>query len=188
MIGSSAQNQGYLAFLSYSRADDKWFRDVAHCVHQTIADLASAARARDGIDRADVFWDRTELPPNGPLPDHLARAIEVSEFFVALVGRGYVQSRWCRFELEAFRERFPREAEALSRIFAIVLEGEALGQPDLPPGLGDESLQSRFYNADTGEPFEHFAVDVYGTLCPSPLLVRTLRGIVTRMVECLDER
>lgn len=175
----------YLVFLSYSRADNGWFIDVAPCVQQTLTELAIAASVRIGVDVAGVFWDQEDMPPNGPLPEHLRIALQGSEFLVALVGQGYAGSEWCRFELDEFMSRFTDDSERCARIFPFVLEREALTHPSLPGALTDDNLHVRFFDEQSGATHEHFVVDVGGTRHASPLLVRTLRSVVARMMDHL---
>lgn len=175
----------YLAFMSYSRADNLWFIDVAPCIQQTLSELAMAASVRAGVRATRIFWDQGDMPPNGPLPDHLRAALQRSEFFVAILGCGYARSRWCRFEFEEFMSRFADDTEGLARIFSLVLEREALTHSELPDALSDDNLHVRFFDEQSGATYEHFVVDVGGTRHASPLLVRELRCVVAQMVDKL---
>ena len=88
----------YDVFVSYARVNDHsgWVR----CFTQRLqAVLNEKLRGQ-----SDIFFDRSELPPNQQLTPTIRDAVGSSATLIAVLSDGYLASEWCREELRLFLE------------------------------------------------------------------------------------
>jgi|GEM_PF-6375311 len=110
-------------FISYAVVDDKkpagvetgWVTNLVRSLDTQL----SQEIGRDG--RLDAFWDRQDLQRNLPLEAKIREALQSTACFVLVLTQGFLESDWCRCELQWFREAAARQQRSDSRIFVVDL-------------------------------------------------------------------
>lgn len=147
-------------FISYAHVDDQvvpgadlgWI-SYLHRVLKPRLERALGERCR-------IWFDQSALRGNHAVTPEIARELERSATFVAVVSRGYMVSDWCRRELEIFRKN--GSSASTGRIFAIDLQGAQRHEMALL-GLGDLKAYRFWYKDDTNE-----RIRTYGDPQPDP--------------------
>ena len=120
--------QHFTAFISYRHAspDDK----VARWLHSAIETyrIPASVQKQTGMKKMGrCFRDEEELPLSPDLGDDIERALDGSDWLVAVCTPRYLESKWCMRELEYFAGRKGRE-----HILAVLADGRpAESFPDL---------------------------------------------------------
>jgi hypothetical protein len=129
-------------FLSYARVDNATAEgDPSRgWVSQFHRHLEVALSKKVGrLDAIRIWRDTREIPGNKLFDKTIQDAVEQSAVFVALTSRGYLESVYCREELEAFVRSATHDAVGLAagdnyRIFNVLLNNVARGE--WPTGFG----------------------------------------------------
>ncbi|MBL8287246.1 MAG: TIR domain-containing protein [Rubrivivax sp.] len=122
MINSLAQSQ-YTAFISYAHADDvRCHRWVSFFAEELQRGLEAVMR---GVALPPVHLSGDNGPVAGVLGPELRERIDRSFAFVVVVHDNYVQSDWCRQELEYFCQRFGEEG-CRERLYVLALSEPAV--------------------------------------------------------------
>ena len=143
--------QHFTAFISYRHAspDDK----VARWLHSAIETyhIPASVQKQTGMKRMGrCFRDEEELPLSPDLGDDIERALDGSDWLVAVCTPRYLESKWCMRELEYFAGRKGRE-----HILAVLADGRpAESFPDLLRWRADE--------AGNRVPYEPLAAEARG--------------------------
>jgi tetratricopeptide (TPR) repeat protein len=131
----------YLAFISYSRADNDrdgrrwadWIKEIIEKFPIPINCLA--AEQASGTTR-EVFLDRSRLTAGGELMPKLEAHLSQAEYLVVICSPKAASSKYVGFEIEYFRK-----SGRLDKIIPVVVDGgEARaegGNAWIPPGLRD---------------------------------------------------
>ena len=111
--------QQFTAFISYRHKspDDK----IAKWLHTAIENYRIPASIRKQTGRKKMgkcFRDAEELPLTPSLSDDIERALDNSEWLIAICSPRYLESLWCRREVEYFAERKGRD-----RILIVLADG-----------------------------------------------------------------
>lgn len=103
-------------FISYAHADDQpltagargWVTDLADRLQKSLAMKPGGA--------ATKVWMDHRLEPNRRVDPALAERVGAADAFVAVLSPRYLESRWCRDEIEGFAARHGAVAE---RVFLV---------------------------------------------------------------------
>ena len=140
----------YTAFISYRHQspDD----EIAKKLHTMIETYSIPGNVRKSSGRKKmerVFRDEEELPLSKDLGGDIRKALENSEWFIAICSPRYLESRWCKAELEYFIELGKRD-----HILTVLVEGEP----------GDSFPEELLYEMKDGDKVEvePLAADVRG--------------------------
>ncbi len=132
----------YNIFISYAWADNVpfegkhgWVSIFVDRIGKHLGRELSRQYAGDG-----VWLDYERLRGNNPLKASIRAKVEASRILVPIVSRSYLDSPWCREELEIFLERHGPDS---GRIFPIWMSPT----DDLPPLL-DDLLKYQFWYED----------------------------------------
>lgn len=122
MINSLAQSR-YSAFISYAHADDEaWFGWITQFRKELERSLKAMLR---GIELPPVHQSGDNGPIAGVLAPELRNRVEQSFAMVIVVHDNYVQSEWCRKELEYFVQRFGTQGCA-ERLYIVAMSVPAV--------------------------------------------------------------
>ena len=118
-----APSQHYLAFLSYSHADE----ELAAWLHEQLEEfrvprrLVGKVTEHGPIPRRlkPIFRDQGELAASDDLTDEIEEALAGSRFLVVLCSPAATRSRWTNREIETFKRYHPEGC-----ILAAVVDGE----------------------------------------------------------------
>ncbi len=110
----------YKAFISYRHVlPDK---EIARKLHGYIENyrIPSGIRKKLGIRKMGrVFRDEEELPLSNNLGADIEEALRNSEWFIAVCSKAYLESKWCRAELDYFLSLGRRD-----HILTLLVDGE----------------------------------------------------------------
>ena len=110
----------YKAFISYRHVlPDK---EIARKLHGYIENyrIPSGIRKKLGIRKMGrVFRDEEELPLSNNLGADIEEALRNSEWFIAVCSKAYLESKWCRAELDYFFSLGKRDY-----ILTLLVDGE----------------------------------------------------------------
>ncbi len=119
-------------FVSFSWADNKerlpgeprsrWIDTLKEALTARLAD-------RMRPDPVSVWLDAKDVEGNLPLDEILRGAAGHSALFLLVLSENYLQSRYCRDELEAFLRQAGGDESAKGRIFVVLRECAAVGKP-----------------------------------------------------------
>ena len=114
------EQQQYTAFISYRHlSPDDGIAKALHTAIETYH-VPVNLRSKTGKKRLGrVFRDQEELPLSSNLGEDIEKALDDSDWFIAVCSPRYLQSQWCLRELEYFMERKGRD-----RVMAVLIEGE----------------------------------------------------------------
>ncbi|MCR4727751.1 MAG: TIR domain-containing protein [Lachnospiraceae bacterium] len=90
----------YLAFISYRHSEKD--RRIAGLIRRGLENWHLPGNAPFGRKNRRCFRDVDELPTSADLGTDIERALEGSQWLVAVCSEDYVKSRWCRKEIESF--------------------------------------------------------------------------------------
>lgn len=102
-----------LVFISFAGADSEVWRD-------TFKEELERLLKTPG-EQVCFFYSASDPIMSGKLDEKIATALDASHALVSIIGPGYLQSAWCRFEIEHFFEKSKRE-ERKSRFVAVCLD------------------------------------------------------------------
>lgn len=143
--------QRYTAFISYRHASPD--QEVAKRLHTAIETyhIPGAIKKQTGRKQmGKCFRDQEELPLSPDLGDDIERALDNSDWLIAVCTPRYLQSRWCLREMEYFIEHKGRE-----RVLVVLADGE-------PEESFPEMLLWRIDELGNRTAFEPLAADVRG--------------------------
>ena len=143
--------QRYTAFISYRHASPD--QEVAKRLHTAIETyhIPGAIKKQTGRKQmGKCFRDAEELPLSPDLGDDIERALDNSDWLIAVCTPRYLQSRWCLREMEYFIEHKGRE-----RVLVVLADGE-------PWESFPEMLLWRTDEQGNRTAFEPLAADVRG--------------------------
>lgn len=110
----------YKAFISYRHLSPD--QDIAKRLHTLIENygIPSSLKKSLGIQKMGrVFRDQEELPLSPDLGEDIHRALQESEWLVCICSPRYLESRWCKEELDYFISLGRKD-----HILTILAEGE----------------------------------------------------------------
>jgi len=116
-MGSLVHGFEHDVFLSYSTVDDRpsqngWVTAFNRHLRES---LAANFGSRDP---ERIWWDRSNIDEEQSLSEQIAVKVQKSACLIVILSRGYVASKWCRAELDAFLQAAHDHAVD-SRIFLI---------------------------------------------------------------------
>ena len=112
--------RGFTAFISYRHQSPDM--DVAQRLHTAIETyrIPAAIRKKTGRKKMGlVFRDQEELPLSSDLGKDIEKALDNSDWLIAVCSPRYLESKWCMRELEYFIEKKGKD-----RVLTILTEGE----------------------------------------------------------------
>ncbi len=110
----------YSAFISYRHVSPD--REIAVKLHSLIENygIPSGIKKKLGIRKMGrVFRDEEELPLSTDLGGDIYRALDNSDWLIVVCSPAYLESKWCRAELEYFISIGKRD-----RILTVLADGE----------------------------------------------------------------
>ncbi len=110
----------YKAFISYRHAelDTKVATEVQNRLERYR--LPGSIRKSYGQKRIGrIFRDKDELPSTSDLNDNIKNAIRSSEFLICICSPRYIESIWCRKEIEFFLETHEKD-----HVLTVLAEGD----------------------------------------------------------------
>ncbi len=110
----------YCAFISYRHQSPD--QEIAKALHTAIETYGIPASVKKQVGKkrmGRVFRDQEELPLSPNLGADIEKALDQSEWLIAICSPRYLKSRWCLREIEYFIEKKGRE-----RILTVLVEGE----------------------------------------------------------------
>jgi hypothetical protein len=142
-------------FVSYAHVDNTFFLDNLRGREQQIgwvATLVTLLRKllAQKFGRAEVFslwFDADNLRGNDTLTDEIAARVKRSALFLAILSRGYTESRWCLDEARLFGLT---PGDLRRRVFVVqtALHGELIA---VPPVLGGRRAYQFWYRDPTNQ-------------------------------------
>ena len=110
----------YKAFISYRHAelDTKVAVEIQNRIERYI--IPGSIRRELGIKSIGrVFRDKDELPSTSDLNDNIKNAIRNSEYLICICSPRYIESIWCRKEIEFFLESHDKH-----HVLTVLAEGD----------------------------------------------------------------
>jgi len=143
-------------FVSYSHGDPRgggdwslkdWTQALIRRLEGQILDLDT--------EFADLkLWIDAQIDPTAHLTDGLRAKVGASGVLAIVMSKRYLQSSWCRDELEWFRKQVEERASDSGRVF--VIRAQPTDESQWPEFLRDERGHAMpgftFYDAATGYP------------------------------------
>jgi hypothetical protein len=130
-------------FVSYSQGDPSGAGDsplkswTEALVERLRADIQSVDTEFDCLH----FWIDAQLDPTAPLTDELRGKVKSSGILLVVMSPRYLMSKWCKDELEWFREQVRERSNDQGRVFVIrVLPTKTTDWPDFLRDEGGNSL------------------------------------------------
>jgi hypothetical protein len=144
-------------FVSYSQGDPsgtgksplKDWTDTL--VKKLIGDIQSIDPAFDELR----FWMDAQIDPTAPLTQELRDKVKTSGILMVIMSPRYLKSKWCKDELEWFRDQIRERSNDQGRVFVVrVLPTEKAEWPDfLRDENGNSLIGFLFYDTTTMMPF-----------------------------------
>lgn len=106
----------YDAFISYRHVEKDSF--VAEQLHKALEEYKLGRKFKDKKIKR-IFRDKDELPISSNLNDPITDALNNSEFLIIICSPQYLESKWCKRELEVFLEKHDK-----SKVITVLCEGE----------------------------------------------------------------
>lgn len=106
----------YEAFISYRHVEKDSF--VAEQLHKALEEYKLGRKFKDKKIKR-IFRDKDELPISSNLNDPITDALNNSEFLIIICSPQYLESKWCKRELEVFLEKHDK-----SKVITVLCEGE----------------------------------------------------------------
>jgi hypothetical protein len=172
-------------FVSYAHVDNVFFLDNARGREQpigwveTLVTLLRKLLAQK-FGRAEAFslwFDANDLRGNHTLTDEIAARVKHAALFLAILSRGYIESRWCQDEARLFGLT---PGDLKRRVFVVhtALRGEEIA---VPPVLGGRRGY-QFWYCDRTNQVRNFA-----TPAPHPDEVDFFRKIDDLACDLYDQ-
>lgn len=148
-------------FISYAHIDNVPARGVRHGWVSNLHYGLERALARQLGGQCSIWFDQSELRGHHAVTPAIVDKLASVSTFVAVLTAGYLQSEWCRKELEVFLSRFPTMPSG--RLFVVDVaslareERRGLGIGDLTTyrfWFRDEAKRVRTYGAPEPRPDE----------------------------------
>jgi len=178
----SGSGRAGTVFISYARADDQKppYEDTAQGWVRFFWDQLRWELTDRGAKQARLWLDRYEIEPAEAFTQKIEGAVREAALILPVFSQNWVQSDWCKREVEVFTRVHP---DATSRVVP-VFKNELL-RDQLPQVLlGDNAREGyRFFTRD-----EHGAVHEFywRGLQDRKAYFDLLRRIATYIIECLD--
>jgi hypothetical protein len=118
-------------FVSYAHDDDAVLLDGHNkgWVSQLIDKLNIVLKQKMGGQiRFDIWQDQKKLSGNNELNQSIYDALDEADIFIMILSPCYLNSSWCKKELNYFVEKMP--IKDITRIF--VIEKDKINRKDLP--------------------------------------------------------
>ena len=150
----------YDTFLSFAYVDNAPVPPVPQGWVDTFVKILKIRLAqklgREG--RFRLWEDRHRVPGNVQIQPEIEQAIRLSSTLLVILSRGYLESPWCRLELETFLKLHP---DASSRIFVVYRGRLEVGQR--PPAF--EGVRGyQFWEEGKGR-----SIRIWGDPAPDPM-------------------
>jgi hypothetical protein len=182
--GSAAPAGDATVFLSYARADDEKppFDDAAVGWVSFFWGQLRFELTDRGAKRATLWRDRYEIDPADAFTEVIEQAVKGARVIVPVFSKNWVQSEWCRREVETFAA--VHAAQATERIVPVYKN-----QPDrdaLPPLMqGDAAREGfQFFTRDaSGQVSEFYWRGLRDRTAYFDLLRRVAESIIHRLGE-----
>ena len=149
--GKPMEDLHYTAFISYRHRspDDriaKWLHTAIETYH-----IPAAIRKQTGLRKmGKCFRDAEELPLAPSLDAEIVRALDASDWLIAVCSPSYLESLWCRREVEYFVEHKGRD-----RVLIVLAGGT-------PPDCFPEILRVRYNERGELEDYQPLAAEARG--------------------------
>jgi hypothetical protein len=115
-------------FISYAHDDNKRHSNYVTNFRDQLLEMFGAemrSRVQKSAD-ADIFIDEDGLPLNGPLSSQIEAEVQKSVFLFIFLSKCYLQSDYCKHELDWFKKSYGGSREqAIKHTFILLLEKEA---------------------------------------------------------------
>lgn len=170
----------YIAFLSYSHADERWARWLQRRLERYRVPARLCAQRPELPARLyPVFRDRDELASANDLSESIQAAMADSGALIAICSPAAAASRWVNEEIRHFRARHDAK-----RIFCLMVAGQP--NPDAP----DCAFPPALLRDEDGQPLhEPLAADVgAGGDGPRGALLKIAAGLLGVGVDELKQR
>jgi eukaryotic-like serine/threonine-protein kinase len=147
------QPKRYVAFISYSHADERWARRLQRWLERYRVPRRLRAEYPELPARLyPVFRDRDELASSNDLSESIQSAMADSDAMIVICSPAAAASRWVNEEIRQFRrDHDPR------RVFCLMVAG----RPD--PDAADCAFPPALLRDDDGTQLEPLAADVTAT-------------------------
>ena len=170
----------YNIFVSYAWADNEPFSEGKHRWISTFVDRLRKHLTRE-LPRKyvgdDVWLDYEQLRGSDPLTASIRAKLEASRILMPIVSGSYLDSPWCRDELEIFLKLHGPES---GRIFPVWMSDT----DDRPSPLDDLLKYKFWYEDDRKRPITRWFPDIDATDREYGLLQQDMaRDLAARLVE-----
>jgi hypothetical protein len=138
----------YKAFISYAWRDNQPFSDGGKGWVSTFVDRLCKHLDRElprAVAKDPIWLDYEQMRGNHNIADHIRTKLEASRLLVPIISKSYLDSPWCRQELEIFLDR---HGAAAGRIFPVWMEPVE----SLPAELDDLLKYQFWYEDDKKQP------------------------------------
>jgi len=149
----------YDIFLSYAYVDNEPIPSTPMGWVDTLVKILDVRLAQKlGRQGRFTLWsDKQQIPGNQPIQPEIEQAIAESASFLVILSRGYLESPWCRVELDSFLRTHPDE---VGRLFVVYRDRvEAASRPRAFEGIRGY----QFWEEGKGR-----AVRIWGDPVPDP--------------------
>ena len=93
----------YMAFISYSRSDEKWAKWLQYKLeHYILPSSVIVHNPEKPINLRPIFRDKTDLRP-GILSERITEALSSSRFLIVVCSPNAVKSEWINKEVDGFK-------------------------------------------------------------------------------------
>ena len=128
------ENYTYKAFISYRHTEpDEIAAKRLHTLIETYGIPGELKKSLGMKKMGRVFRDQEELPLSTDLGADIYKALDASEWLIVMCSPAYLQSKWCRAELDYYISIGRRD-----RILAVLVDGEP-GEA-FPPQLRHKTI------------------------------------------------
>jgi len=103
-MGSLAELPELVGFFSYSREDDQAYKGRLSILREVIQEELAAQLGRSKPNFR-IFQDKSAIAPGSLWEADIKNAVQQSAFFIPIITPRAINSKYCRFEFEAFLER-----------------------------------------------------------------------------------
>ena len=146
----------YDVFISYAhndnyslRAEDRWVVKFHEALFFWLRDFMKRP--------PNIFYDEVEMTGNNILTPKIETALTNSKVLIPIVSSYYLQSEWCKRELEFFKKQYDSDAQSRSRLFPIIKTPLATNEEESLKTLLNDNLYGKFYSYDiTGKILQKF--------------------------------
>ncbi|HEX5314645.1 MAG TPA: TIR domain-containing protein [Gammaproteobacteria bacterium] len=150
-MSAEVKARRYRAFIAYAHRDRRW----AAWLHRRLEfyrvprRLVGRATPAGKVPRrlGPIFRDREELASSADLGESINAALDRSDALILVCSPAAARSRWVNEEVARFRR-----GRADSRIFCLIVAGDAASEECFPPALREDAQGGESPESGTAEP------------------------------------